>query len=185
MQKELTKYPSLQNFIFELQKEEKVFREKLFQSVTYGGILYKKTSKKRKGNNISPTPTKLLPTTTSENSNNHNHVSNPFKQFKLNDNNENKILPSTTSPLKKNEKILISLREKPHDPNQYIKIPWIQWKYNSCRVDAFATLAYFVFFNEHGESIFPKIEGPHLPDEIHPLGVLLKSINESLTLPMV
>jgi len=47
----------------------------------------------------------------------------------------------------------------------------------SCRIDLFLTIVYHIFFYEHGEEIYPQIVGPKLPDELHPLGATLKSIN--------
>jgi len=66
-----------------------------------------------------------------------------------------------------------------------VKLPWIQWKNLSCRIDAFTTVAYFVFFNDFSEDIFPPIQGLKLPDEIHPLGVLLRDVDEADSLSML
>jgi len=77
-------------------------------------------------------------------------------------------------------KILIRL-SSPQRTN-FVRIPWIRWKSNSCRVDAFATVAYFIFYHDFGEAIFPNLKGPNLPDELHPLGTLLQGIHTSVAL---
>jgi hypothetical protein len=71
------------------------------------------------------------------------------------------------------------------NPLNCSKIAWIQWKNNSCRIDAFATVAYMLFFHELKDATFPILNGPSLPNEIHPLGVLLKGIDESLTIAQI
>jgi len=68
---------------------------------------------------------------------------------------------------------------------EYIKIPWIQWKNYSCRVDVFATLVYFLFYRDFGEEIFPEIIGPKLPNEMHPLGVLILGMNSAQSIAQI
>jgi len=63
-----------------------------------------------------------------------------------------------------------------------VQIPWIKWKKNSCRIDVFSTLAYHTFYYDYSEGIFPILNGPKLPGELPPLGVLLKGIHEATSL---
>lgn len=42
-------------------------------------------------------------------------------------------------------------------------------------------MSYNIFYQDFGESIFPSVTGPKLPNELHPLGVLLKGVNEAST----
>jgi len=77
-------------------------------------------------------------------------------------------------------KILIELNKS--ISHSYTKMPWIQWKNYSCRIDAFATVAYHIFFYDFSDTIFPPLTGPHLPDDLHPFGSLMKGIDEAKTL---
>ena len=86
-----------------------------------------------------------------------------------------KLLPSTST---KNNLIRIQL---PLNEEFHYQTPWIQWKKCSCRVDAFATIAYFILYNDFQDSIIPTIVGPKSPNELHPFGMLLKGIHNAST----
>ena len=75
--------------------------------------------------------------------------------------------------------ISLSTRFDENNSSNYIKLAWIQWKNYSCRIDAFATVAYHIFFYDFNDSIFPSLSGPRLPNELHPLGMLLREIDEA------
>jgi len=78
----------------------------------------------------------------------------------------------------KKMKIILPKQKTP----SFTKIPWLQWKNYSCRIDVFATVVYHIFFYECGDSFFPTLIGPSLPNEIHPLGILMHDMNDSSTL---
>jgi len=164
LQQNLTKNPSMRQFIQQLQNEEKYFCDKYFENLKYGLSFGKKPSLRRKFDQITPEPT----TTTSSISLSltQNYSTEDLKKIKLNKMKENILSASTTTNR------LIPFQSS----IEYMKIPWIHWKNQSCRVDVFLTLAYLVFFRELGESFFPLLIGPSLPGEIHPFlwGMLLR-----------
>jgi len=80
LQNQLTKNPSLQQFIFELQKEEKHFSEKYFECLKYGGLFHKKENQKRKIDKKSQTPLKIFVKLTSEELVTTNPSSNSLKK---------------------------------------------------------------------------------------------------------
>ena len=61
---------------------------------------------------------------------------------------------------------------------QHHVIQWIVWKSHSCRIDAFATVSYFIFLFDFGRA---QLQGPQLPDELHPVGELLTNIHDATT----
>jgi len=183
LQQQLTKNPSLHQFMLKLQQEEKYFCEKYFECIKYGGAFHKRGNLKRKNDMKSATPPKL--STSLENPTTKSNFSSSFKKLKFNELCKENKMPSSSATSKRNGKIVIPSQSEQNDKKQYVKIQWIQWKSYSCRIDAFATLAYFVFFYEHKDDIFPRIEGPCLPDEIHPMGTLFKGIDNAITLSMV
>lgn len=168
LQQQLTKNPSIQKFITEIQEEEKYFRDKYFQSFTYGSSFDRETRnlKRKEKPGQSSTSTKSLFTLENE--------VNFEPRYKMNKNDHNKT----------NEPSIKILLERPN-PVLINAIAWSKWKNQSCRVDVFSTVSYHVFFYEFKDAIFPSISGPKLQGELHPFAILLQDINNAFTTPML
>jgi len=151
----------MQEFINQLKGEEKFFSDKYWESIRYNVQTKRNPSSKRKASRISKD--KSASQTQLE-----DKIFPSYQKTKMN----NQGVPSTSSA---QQKIPLILTNEPQTKN--VSIPWIVWKNYSCRVDVFATIAYHIFYYDFAEDIFPPIEGPKLPDEVHPLGVLLKDMN--------
>ena len=88
-------------------------------------------------------------------------------------------LTSTTS-----DRLMINLPAYNCEMNNYVKIPWLQWKKNSCRIDVFATILYHILYFSR-EKIFPKLNESSLPNEIHPIGILTQEIHNASSITVI
>jgi len=117
LQSKVTKNPSAEQFIHELQIEEKYYLDKYLESLTYGHGLNKESQRlKRKREEK-----QILNSNQFEPLNsNHNQISllnSKTKHFKHND---EALKSASTSTVKVSIKKILS--------QQYIMIPWIKWK---------------------------------------------------------
>ena len=63
------------------------------------------------------------------------------------------------------------------ETNNYVKIPWLQWKKNSCRIDAFATILYHILYFKRKD--FSKIKRTFIPKRNSSDWVLIQEIHNS------
>ena len=160
LQQRLTKNPNLQKFVVEIQGEEKYYLDKYFESLKYGNSFLKQSQTlKRKKADIS-----LDNSTSAE-----KEITSKTKHFRIN----------TESLINTNLEQSIPIRLRKPEFSNYEALIWIKWKNYSCRIDAFSTVSYFIFYHEFQESIFPILLGPTLPGEVHPLGILLQEIHNA------
>ena len=173
LQQKLTKNPSMQLFFNEIQAEEKYFLDRYFECLKYGNPNNKHQSKKIR-KNIDREPLQQLTVSLEK------EIGCETKKFKMNQNTLNVPQKPISINIPKTP-----LRIEQKSTEQYTILPWIKWKAHSCRVDAFATVGYFVFYKDFAEAIFPPLIGPKLPNESHPVGALLNGIHNASTITMV
>ena len=172
LQQKLPKNPSTQLFFNEIQQEEKYYLERHLECLKYGNPNNKqKTSMKRKIENISKSQSNGFSSNIAITEKESLLQTKKFMMF-----NEGSQLKIQSTP------ILIQIGKENIFSNA---LPWIKWKNYSCRVDAFATLAFHIFYKDFADTIFPPLLGPKLPNELHPVGTLLKEMNDAPTLPLL
>ena len=192
LQARLTKNPSIKQFVLELQKEEKMFSDKYFEAIRYNITSKKEPTSKKKSKLRPRTP--LRSTTTivdSESCHMHGIKTTEILQSKpvelplsleLKKTSDSRFdQPSSPRNIRPSSSTRTLINSNLTRSAQHHVIQWIVWKNHSCRIDAFATVSYFIFLFDFGRAIFPQLQGPQLPDELHPVGELLTNIHDATT----